>query len=88
MTALGDLPASTDRDPARSYEPLDEADLECLGRCAEAEREAFFGRNPGLVGRCDRVRVIALCQGGAEHYLRGRRGVRDLDLIVCFAHDP
>jgi hypothetical protein len=28
-----------------------------------------------------------LCQGGAEHYLRGRRGVWDLDVIVCFAHD-
>ena len=27
-------------------------------------------------------------QGGAEHYLRGRRGIWDLDVIVCFAEDP
>ena len=27
-------------------------------------------------------------KAGAEHYLRGRRGVRDLDVIVCFAEDP
>jgi hypothetical protein len=34
------------------------------------------------------VRIIAVAQGGAEHYLRGRRRVRDLDVIVCFAKDP
>jgi hypothetical protein len=28
-----------------------------------------------------------MAQGGAEHYLRGRRGVRDIDVIVCFAED-
>jgi hypothetical protein len=32
-----------------------------------AELEAFFRRNPHLVGWRERVRVIALCQGGAEH---------------------
>jgi hypothetical protein len=45
-------------------------------------------RNPHLAGWRDRVRIVALAQGGAEHYLRGRRGVRDLDVIVCFAADP
>jgi hypothetical protein len=34
------------------------------------------------------VSIIALAQGGAEHYLRGRRGIRDLDVIVCFTEDP
>jgi hypothetical protein len=33
------------------------------------------------------VRIVALAQGGADHYLRGRRGVWDLDVIVCFAHN-
>jgi hypothetical protein len=75
LTALHDSFASTARDPARSYEPLDEADLERLGRVADAELEAFFGRNAGLVGWRERVRIISLCQGGAEHYLRGCRGV-------------
>jgi len=78
----------SDRDPARSYEPLDTSDLARLGRAAHAELDAFFARNPHLAGWRDRVRIIALAQGGAEHYLRGRRGVRDLDVIVCFAEDP
>ena len=77
-----------DRDPARSYQRLDTSDLARLGRAAHAELDAFFARNPHLAGWRDRVRIIALAQGGAEHYLRGRRGVRDLDVIVCFAEDP
>ena len=76
-----------DRDVARSYERLDRSDLARLGRAARAELEAFFARNPHLAGWRDRVRIIALAQGAAEHYLRGRRGVRDLDVIVCFAED-
>ena len=76
------------RDPARSYERLDTCDLARLGRAAHAELDAFFTRNPHLASWWDRVRIIALAQGAAEHYLRGRRGVRDLDIIVCFADDP
>lgn len=77
-----------DRDPARSYERLDESDLARLGRAAGAEIKAFFDRNPHLASWRDRMRIIALAQGGAEHYLRGRRGIWDLDVIVCFAEDP
>lgn len=77
-----------DRDPARSYARLDKSDLARLGRAGQAELEAFFGRNPHLAGWRDRVRIMALAQGGAEHYLRGRRRIRDLDVIVCFAADP
>jgi hypothetical protein len=72
-------------DLARSYERLDESDLARLGRAAEAEIKAFFARNPHLAGWQDRMRIVALAQGGAEHYLRGRRGIWDLDVIVCFA---
>jgi hypothetical protein len=81
-------PEGASRDPARSYERLDESDLTRLGRAAETELNAFFARNPHLAGWQDRVRIIALAQGGAEHYLRGRRGIWDLDVIVCFAEDP
>jgi hypothetical protein len=81
--------AGAGRDPARSYERLDESGLARLGRAAEAELKAFFARNLHLAGWQDRVRIIApLAQGGAEHYLRGRRGIWDLDVIVCFAEDP
>lgn len=78
----------TGQDAARSYERLDEADLARLGRAAEAELKAFFSRNPRLAGWRDRLRIVALAQGGAEHYVRGRRGVWDLDVIACFAEDP
>jgi hypothetical protein len=77
-----------DSDLARSYERLDESDLARLGRAAEAEIKAFFLRNPRLADWQDRIGIIALAQGGAEHYLRGRRGIWDLDVIVCFAADP
>ncbi len=76
------------RDPVRSYEPIDRADLERLGRVADADLARFVARNPSLDQWRGRVRVIALAQGAAEHYLRGERGVRDLDVIVCFAGDP
>src|SRR5438046_8994239 len=56
-----------DRDPARSYERLDRSGVARLGRAAQAELEAFFARNPHLAGWRDRVRIIALAQGGAEH---------------------
>jgi hypothetical protein len=78
----------TDGDVSRSYERLDESDLARLGRAAEAELNAFFARNPHLAGWQDRLRIVALAQGGAEHYLRGRRGIWDLDVVVCFAEDP
>jgi hypothetical protein len=67
---------------------LGRAELSRLERVADAELEASLARNPRLVGWRDRVRIIALAQGGAERYLRGRRGVWDLDVIVCFAQDP
>lgn len=88
LTGTRNRGASTDRDLARSHEPLREADLSRLGRVADAELDAFFTRNPRLVGWRDRVRIIAVAQGGAEHYLRAQRGVWDLDVIVCFAEDP
>jgi hypothetical protein len=69
--AGGNRGASMVADLARSREPLGQADLSRLGRVADAELEAFCARNPRLVGWRDRVRIIALAQGGAEHYLIG-----------------
>jgi hypothetical protein len=73
-----------EHDPARSYEPIDKADLERLGRVADAELDSFFDRNRHLADWRDRARIVALAQGGAEHYLRGQRGIWDLDVVVCF----
>jgi hypothetical protein len=41
-----------------------------------------------LRGWRDRVAVVALAQGAAEHRLRRGRGVWDIDIIVCFAETP
>lgn len=69
---------------ARSMEQVDDADLERLGRAVDADLERFFERNPHLDAWRDRIIAVALAQGGAEHRLRGERGIWDLDVIVCF----
>jgi hypothetical protein len=74
-----------DRDPARSYDRLGDSDLARLGRVADADLDAFFGRNPRLAGWRERIAAVALAQGAAEHRLRGERGIWDLDVIVCFS---
>jgi hypothetical protein len=82
------LDVTSKRDTARSYEHIDDADLERLGRVVDADLEAFFARNPRLLGWRDRITAVALAQGAAEHRLRGERGIWDFDLIVCFADTP
>lgn len=66
-------------------EQITDADLERLGRAADADLERFFDRNPHLHDWRHRVLAVALAQGGAEHRLRGERGIWDLDVIVSFA---
>jgi hypothetical protein len=76
------------RDLARSYQPVDDVDLARLARLGEAECDSFFGRNPHLAHWRDQLRFVALAQGGAEHYVRGDRGIWDLDLMLLFAQHP
>ncbi len=66
-------------------EQVDDADLARLGRAADADLELFVARNPHLDDWRERVVAVALAQGGAEHRLRGERGIWDLDVIVCLA---
>lgn len=75
-------------DPVRSYEPIDDGDLARLARLADAECDQFFGRNRHLAHWRDQLRFTALGQGGADHYLRGERGIWDLDLLLLFAQHP
>jgi hypothetical protein len=79
----GRLPDVT-RDPARSYEPIDHADLARLARLADTECDEFFSRNRHLAHWRGQLRFVALGQGGADHYLRGERGIWDLDLLLLF----
>ena len=75
-------------DPARSYARITNDDLERLGRLADHEARTFFDRNPQLAPWRSQLRLVALGQGGADHFIRGERGVWDLDLLLFFAQHP
>ncbi len=60
--------------PERSYKRIEDADLERLGRLAQADRQEFFARNPRWRHYADRIVCVALCQGAALHFLDGKNG--------------
>ena len=70
---------------SRSYEPLEKEDLSRLGKIAADDRTDLFRRKPET-GRLysDRLFAVALCQGGALHYLDGKNGIKDLDVWSFF----
>lgn len=74
---------------SRSYEPLIEPDLKRLGQIAASDRADLFRRKPET-GRLygDRLFAVALCQGGALHYLNGTNGIKDLDVWSFFKPNP
>jgi hypothetical protein len=78
----------TTQDSARSYERITDDDLRRLDRVAAHEVSTFFERNPTRAAWRQQQRFVALEQGGADHYIRGERGVWDLDLVVFFAQHP
>ena len=69
----------------RSYEPIETTDLKRLGQLAADDRADLFKRKPET-GRLysDRLFAVALCQGGALHYLDGKNGIKDLDVWSFF----
>ncbi len=82
MTGEGDV-------AERAFVPIEEADLERLARLALADLEDLFGRRLQL-GRLYRDRLLLLClaQGAAEHLRHGRHGVKDFDVWAFFAARP
>ena len=74
---------------SRSYEKITEADLKRLADLARQDRRDLFKRRPDT-GRLygDRLFAVALCQGGALHYLDGKNGVKDLDVWSFFRPHP
>lgn len=74
---------------SRSYEQLIIADLKRLGQIAETDWADLFTRKPEfhrLYG--DRLFAVALCQGGALHYLDGKNGIKDFDVWSFFKPNP
>jgi hypothetical protein len=48
----------------------------------------MFDSSPQLAVYRDRMLLIALCQGGALHYINGNWGVKDLDVYTFYAKHP
>lgn len=73
----------------RSFTPILTADLERLVHLALEDLEDLFGRRPetGSLYR-NRLLMLCLCQGGAEHFVRGQRGIKDLDIWAFFSEHP
>jgi len=71
--------------PNRSYEPIERADLSRLVEIARADLVDFFARKPRYAALENRLVCIALCQGGAQHFVDGRNGVKDFDVWTFFA---
>lgn len=64
----------------RSPEVITKSDLKTLFTLARSDVEAFFARNPSYK-QCEGKEVlVALCQGGALHYLDRKNGVKDFDI--------
>lgn len=73
---------------SRSYEKITCNDLRRLARLAENDRHDLFRRRPET-GRLysNKLFAVALCQGGALHYLDGQNGVKDLDVWSFYEED-
>lgn len=64
-------------------------ELRDLATCAIAEEQAFFARNPHLIGPYrQRLILVALCQGAALQYLGCGYGVQDFDVHFFYAQNP
>ena len=73
----------------RSLARITEHDLQRLGRLAAEDRADFFRRKPQTAALyVDRLFAVALCQGGALHYLDGKNGIKDLDVWSFYAENP
>lgn len=68
----------------RAMEKLTAAHLRRLGEFAATDREGLFARCTHLTAFRDRILCVALCQGGALHYVDGRNGVNDLDVWTFY----
>lgn len=74
---------------SRSYEAMMESDLRILAALAQADRNDLF-RRKSEIGRLysGSLFAVALCQGGALHYLNGKNGVKDLDVWSFYKEHP
>jgi hypothetical protein len=75
-------------DAERSYERLSDADLQGLSTLVLVTLNKVFEYASVAGLYRDRLIVLALCQGSAQHYLDGQHGIKDLDVWAFFRAGP
>jgi hypothetical protein len=65
-------------------EKITMADLDRLSDIARADRDQFFKHYPRYARYQSRVACVALCQGGALHFIDSKTGVKDLDVWTFY----
>ena len=75
-------------DPHRSYEPIDDTDLQRLAALALTQLQVYMARDPAHRARFTDLHIATvLCQGAGQHYVNGAKGVKDFDLCHFFRAD-
>jgi hypothetical protein len=75
--------------PNRSHEKIELTDLSRVFHLARECLIAMLARNEtGRSYRVDDVLLACLCQGAAQHFIVGDRGVQDWDVVFFFQTNP
>jgi hypothetical protein len=69
----------------RSYAPITVEHLKRLEKIARRDHDEMFARIPYLAVYCERILLVALCQGAALHYVDGKNGVKDFDVYTFYS---
>lgn len=74
----------------RSYERIEPSDLDRLVHLAHEDLEGLYSRRSETTGKRyrDRLILMCLCQGAAQHYLDGKNGIKDFDVWAFFSPHP
>jgi hypothetical protein len=73
----------------RSWETIEKADLSRLADLSKQCIDEMLGRaKTGRYYPAHTALMACLCQGAAQHYVHGDRGVQDLDVVFFFRTNP
>ena len=73
----------------RSYEQIQVEDLRWLAVIALKNLERLAKGNRTKYGWCENHLLrLCLCQGAAEHYVRGKHGIKDFDVWAFYEEQP
>ena len=70
--------------PHRSFEQIKIDDIARLGQIALNDFDDLFVRSEYSRPYKGKLRLICLCQGAAQHYIHGDRGIHDFDMWGFF----